>query len=309
MSDDSAAASPRPTGWTGYLAADGFVDDLVTELGAVVSVHERLVFAEGPPRPAAWAQNVWFDPVRIPIASIGDGAKALRALQRNWALYSLGHHRRAKLIEAKLPSFKPKPIAFPSPLPAAPLGSWTLLDPTTIIASARCASPFRHGAVEFVENKSVPPNRAYLKLWELFTLLQISPKPGELCVDLGASPGGWSWVLHETGARVIAVDKAPLDPKIATLPRMEFRKESAFGLDPKAIGKIDWLFSDVICYPARLLTLVKRWMDAGVCKRFVCTLKFQGDTDHATALAFAAIPGSKLMHLSVNKHELTWVLL
>lgn len=307
MSDDSAAASPRPTGWTGYLAADGFVDDLVTELGAVVSVHERLVFAEGPPRPAAWAQNIWFDPVQIPIASIGDGAKALRALQRNWALYSLGHHRRAKLIEAKLPSFKPKPISFPSPLPTAPLGSWTLLDPNTIIASARCASPFRHGAVEFIENRSVPPNRAYLKLWELFTLLQISPKQGELCVDLGASPGGWSWVLHETGARVIAVDKAPLDPKIAKLPRMEFRQESAFGLDPKAIGKIDWLFSDVICYPARLLTLVKRWMDAGVCKRFVCTLKFQGDTDHATALAFAAIPGSKLMHLSVNKHELTWV--
>jgi 23S rRNA (cytidine2498-2'-O)-methyltransferase len=307
VSDDSAAASPRPTGWTGYLAADGFVDDLVTELGAVVSVHERLVFAEGPPRPAAWAQNIWFDPVQIPIASIGDGAKALRALQRNWALYSLGHHRRAKLIEAKLPSFKPKPISFPSPLPTAPLGSWTLLDPNTIIASARCASPFRHGAVEFIENRSVPPNRAYLKLWELFTLLQISPKQGELCVDLGASPGGWSWVLHETGARVIAVDKAPLDPKIAKLPRMEFRQESAFGLDPKAIGKIDWLFSDVICYPARLLTLVKRWMDAGVCKRFVCTLKFQGDTDHATALAFAAIPGSKLMHLSVNKHELTWV--
>lgn len=309
MSDDSAAASPRPTGWTGYFAADGFVDDLVTELGPVVSVHERLVFAEGPPRPAAWAQNIWFDPVQIPIASIGDGAKALRALQRNWALYSLGHHRRAKLIEAKLPSFKPKPISFPSPLPAAPLGSWTLLDPNTIVASARCASPFRHGAVEFIENKSIPPNRAYLKLWELFTLLQISPKQGELCVDLGASPGGWSWVLHETGARVIAVDKAPLDPKIARLPRMEFRQESAFGLDPKAIGKIDWLFSDVICYPARLLTLVKRWMDAGTCPRFVCTLKFQGDTDHATALAFAAIPGSKLMHLSVNKHELTWVLL
>jgi 23S rRNA (cytidine2498-2'-O)-methyltransferase len=307
VTESPAAPAPLPTGWTGYLAADGFVDDLVTELGDIVSVHDRLVFAEGPPRAAAWAQNVWRDPVRIPIASIGEGAKALRALQRNWALYAIGHHRRAKLIEEKLPSFKPKPIVFPSPLPKAPLGSWTLLDPNTIIASPLSTSPFRHGEVEFIENKSVPPNRAYLKLWELFTLLQMSPKSGELCVDLGASPGGWSWVLQGTGARVISVDKAPLDPKIAKLPRIDTRQESAFGLDPKTIGPVDWLFSDVICYPSRLLTLVRRWMDAGAAKRFVCTLKFQGKTDHATARAFAAIPGSRLMHLSVNKHELTWV--
>jgi 23S rRNA (cytidine2498-2'-O)-methyltransferase len=41
---------------------------------------------------------------------------------------------------------------------------------------------------------------------------------------------------------------------------------------------------------------------------FLCTLKFQGETDHATARAFAAIPGSQLLHLSCNKHELTWAL-
>jgi 23S rRNA (cytidine2498-2'-O)-methyltransferase len=85
------------------------------------------------------------------------------------------------------------------------------------------------------------------------------------------------------------------------------RKESAFGLDPAAIGPIDWLFSDVICYPQRLLKLVERWMVAGTCSRFACTIKFQGKTDHATARAFAAIPGSRLMHLHHNKHELTWV--
>jgi 23S rRNA (cytidine2498-2'-O)-methyltransferase len=39
----------------------------------------------------------------------------------------------------------------------------------------------------------------------------------------------------------------------------------------------------------------------------VCTLKFQGPTDHETARRFAAIPGSRLMHLHHNKHELTWI--
>jgi 23S rRNA (cytidine2498-2'-O)-methyltransferase len=112
--------------------------------------------------------------------------------------------------------------------------------------------------------------------------------------------------LARLGARVISVDKAPLDPGIAAMPGVEMRQESAFALDPRAFGPIDWLFSDVVCYPARLLRLVERWLDAGACRRFVCTLKFQGATDHETARRFAAIPGSRLLHLHHNKHELTW---
>jgi 23S rRNA (cytidine2498-2'-O)-methyltransferase len=114
-------------------------------------------------------------------------------------------------------------------------------------------------------------------------------------------------VLHETGATVLAVDKAPLDPRIAALPRLEYRKDSAFALDPSAVKPVDWLCSDVVCYPARLLSLVRRWLESGRARRFICTLKFQGETDHETARAFAAIPGSQLMHLFHNKHELTWV--
>ena len=306
-SSSPALPSSTPTGWTGYLAADGYVDELKTELGAIIGEHGRLVFAEGSPRSAAWAQNVWYDPVRIPIQSIGEGARALRALQRNWSLYAFQLHRRAGLIEEKLPPVKPKPQAFPAPPPAAPLGAWTLLDANTIIAAPRCSSPFRHGEVVFQEDRHAPPNRAYLKLWDAFTRIGVRPQQGERCLDLGASPGGWSWVLHETGASVLAVDKAPLDPRIEALPRVEYRRDSAFALDPIAVDPVDWLCSDVVCYPTRLLTLVRRWLDSGRAKRFVCTLKFQGETDHATAREFAAIPGSQLMHLFHNKHELTWV--
>ena len=62
-----------------------------------------------------------------------------------------------------------------------------------------------------------------------------------------------------------------------------------------------------MCYPARLLSLVERWLAAGTCRNFVCTVKFQGETDHATSRRFAAIPGSQLRHLFHNKHELTWI--
>ncbi|HUC66835.1 MAG TPA: SAM-dependent methyltransferase [Stellaceae bacterium] len=302
-----AETSPE-SGLTAYLAPEGYVEDLLAELGPAVSaVLGRLVLAPGPPRPAAWVANLWHEPQRIPITSIGDAAQKLRAIQRNWALYSHAHHRRAALILERLPKVSAKPLVFGTPAPTAPLGSWTLLDADTVLAAPRCSSPFPNGEVSFVEDRAAPPSRAYLKLWELFTLTGEKPRPGELCLDLGSSPGGWTWVLQSLGARVISVDKAPLDPRIAALPGVTMRRESAFALEPKKIGGIDWVFSDVVCYPRRLLALVERWLAAGNCRRFVCTLKFQGPTDHETARRFAAIPGSRLLHLHQNKHELTWI--
>jgi 23S rRNA (cytidine2498-2'-O)-methyltransferase len=295
-------------GTTGYLAPEDFLGELQHELGgAVVETHGRLILAAGPTRPVAWTANVWHEPLRLPIASIGDAAKQLRAIQRNWALYPHRLHRRAALIAEKLPKVSAKPLAFGDPAPTAPLGSWTLLDEHTLLAAPHCSSAFPNGEVHFIEDRLAPPSRAYLKLWEALTLLGERPQPGELCLDLGASPGGWSWVLQGLGAQVVSVDKSPLESRIAALPGIAFRQESAFALDPHSFTKVDWLFSDVVCYPLRLLALVERWLAAEVCRRFVCTVKFQGETDHATAARFAAIPGSKLVHLHHNKHELTWI--
>ena len=293
-----------------YLAPEGFTDDLVRELGdAVVEVHGRLVAARGPRVASAWAANVWNNPARIPIASIGDAANKLRSIQRNWALYPHAHHRRAALIEDRLPKVSAKPLAFGTPQPAAPLGSWTLLAPDLMLASSSCSSAFPNGEVQFIEDRTSSPSRAYLKLWEAFTVTGIKPQPGDTCLDLGSSPGGWTWVLAGLGARVISVDKAPLDPRIAAMPGVEVRRESAFGLDPRSasVPAVDWLCSDVICYPARLLGLVERWIAAGKARRFVCSVKFQGEADFATLDAFKAIPGSRIMHLHHNKHEVTWM--
>jgi 23S rRNA (cytidine2498-2'-O)-methyltransferase len=295
------------TGCTAYLAAKGYVDELAKELSGVERAYGRLLLAPGPPRPAAWAANVWLDPQEIGITSISDAAAKLRAIQRNWAAFAPVLHRRAVLIQEQLPKVSARPLVFGTPAPAAPLGSWTLLDPGTMLAAAHCTSPFANGEVQFVEDRLGPPSRAYLKLWEALTVTGRRPEPGEICLDLGSSPGGWSWALQQMGARVISVDKAPLTPEIARLPGIEHRQQSAFALDPHMVPPVDWLFSDVACYPARLLALVERWLAAGTCRRFVCTVKFQGMTDHAIARRFAAISGAELRHLFHNKHELTWI--
>jgi len=292
---------------TAYLGAEGFVAELERELGVVERRQGRLLIAPDPPQPATWAANVWLDPQPITIASISDAATQLRAIQRNWAVYAPHLYRRAALIQEQLPKVSAKALPFGSPPPSAPLGSWTLLDAWTMLVAPHCTSPFPNGEIRFVEDRSGPPSRAYLKLWEALTLIGQHPKPGETCIDLGASPGGWSWALSKMGAHVISVDKAALASEVARLPGIEYRRESAFAVDPRAVGRIDWLFCDVVCYPPRLLALVERWLAYGACRNFVCTIKFQGETDHDTSRRFAAVPGSMLRHLFHNKHELTWI--
>lgn len=296
------------------LAPEGFEDVLHGELahrGLAFEVLGRLCLLEEIPAPLpAWAQNVWFAPRRIAFGSISQAAKALKAIQRNWAVYSQAHHRRAALIQDQLPPVSARPLPFGAPPPTAPLGSWTLLDEGTLLAAPQCSSAFPHGVVQFEEDRTGPPSRAYLKLWELFTVTGLRPEAGALCLDLGASPGGWSWVLAQLGCRVLAVDRAPLAERVAAMPGVSEHRGSAFGLDPRSSKNEvhpDWIFSDVICYPSKLLEYIRRWLTYGQCRNFVCTLKFQGGTDYETMQGFQAL-GGRLLHLSHNKHELTWIM-
>jgi len=231
----------------------------------------------------------------------------LRSLARNWAHYPLLHHRRSSLIAERLPHVSAKPLAFPAAAPTAPLGAWTLLQPDRLIASAAATSPFPNGEARFVEDREGPPSRAYLKLWEALALARRWPQAGQRCLDLGASPGGWTWALAKLGAAVTAVDKAALDPRVAAMPGVTQRQESAFAIDPAKEVPYDWVVSDIVCYPERLVRLVLSWLAAQPQASYIVTVKFQGGTEMAPLEALRAVPGSTLQHLSHNKHELTWM--
>jgi 23S rRNA (cytidine2498-2'-O)-methyltransferase len=293
-----------------YLASEGNEAVLAEELtrrGVSVSGwHGRLALSPDPPVPAFWPLDCWTAPELVECPSIGAAVTALRDRQRNWSHLPLLHHRRSALIADRLPPVKAAPLHFPAAAPTAPLGAWTLLAPDRLLLSTTKTSPFPNGVARFVENRTGPPSRAYLKLWEACARSGAWPAPNETCLDLGATPGGWTWAIASLGAGVTAIDRAPLDPTVAAMPGVRFRQESAFALDPATEHPVDWLFSDIIAYPSRLLALVRRWIEAGTAARIVCTVKFQDPTDHDAADAFAAIPGGRLLHLSHNKHELTF---
>ena len=291
-----------------YLAAEGLEQPLLEELtraGVTVSVwHGRLALSPDPPYPSVWALDIWTAPREHAIPSVKAAAGLLRAQQRNWSAYAALHHRRTALIEGHLPPVRARALRFPEPAPTSHLGAWTLLDRDRLLASPTKSSPFPLGECRFEEDHIGPPSRAYLKLWEALTRLAEHPGPGDRCIDLGASPGGWTWVLASLGASVRAVDKAPLDPRVAAMPGVEQVIDSAFAMPPEPV---DWLVCDVIAYPMRLFALVERWIAAGAVRRMVCTVKFQGETDHTAADRFAALPNGRLAHLFHNKHELTFL--
>ena len=296
---------------TGYLAPEGFEQDLKTELDlmkiVIISQHERLFLCEGKAQDVVFAQDTWQRVEVLPYNSISNAAELLKSRARRWSHYSLSHHRRGELILDKVPSAKIKKYDFLEEIPKTTIGVFSLLSESEMIVSGETSCPLPFGEINFNEDKVNPPSRAYLKLWELFTLYGYKPEAGMKVIDVGSCPGGWTWVLQTVGASVVSVDKAPLDPRIAALPNIEFKQESAFGLRPQHVGQLNWFFSDIICYPDKLLELVTRWKESGLVDNFACTIKFQKPTDFETLFKFKAIPGSKVVHLSCNKHEVTWI--
>lgn len=293
---------------TAYLGSEEFLDQLRQELKGIIHEHGRLILTDQEPQKTYWAQNIWFEPEVISFNSISEASNHLKAIQRNWACYSLSYHRRASLIQAKLPYISEKPVQFPLEIPKLPMGSWTLLDKNEILFSKRCSSLFSHGEINFQECKDGPPSRAYLKLWEALTMAQKMPTASSKCLEIGASPGGWTFVLANLGAEVLAVDRSELAPHVMKMKGVHFIKGDAFSMTPSKVGAVDWIFSDVACYPEKLLEWVKLWITSGQCKNFICTLKFQGDSGYKVVDDFLKIQGSRITHLKANKHELTWIL-
>ena len=296
---------------TGYLAPLDFEADLKVELTllgiTILETHGRLFLCQGEAQDVVFAQDTWHDLEKVAYTSIGNAAQILRERSNRWSHFSINNHRRAELILEKVPNVSIKRFDFLDPIPNSTIGVFSLLSENLILISKKTNCSLPYGEINFNEDKINPPSRAYLKLWELFTLYKIKPESGMRVLDVGSCPGGWTWVLQQIGCEVVSVDKAPLDPKVAILPRIDFRQESAFGLKPQLIGKLDWFFSDIICYPDKLLELVTRFRDSGLVDNFACTIKFQAPTDFETMFKFKAIPGSKIVHLSCNKHEVTWI--
>jgi len=165
------------------------------------------------------------------------------------------------------------------------------------------------GGVAPVAEDRRPPSRAYRKLEEAFCWMNDQPRAGELCVDLGGAPGGWSYTALKRGARVIAVDRSPLAPELLRAPGLTMVEGNAFTYQPAQ--RSDWLLSDVVCEPPRALALIAQWVERRACRKLVVTVKFKGRDGYGfldglrDALLAAPLAHARIKHLEHNKNEVT----
>ncbi len=160
------------------------------------------------------------------------------------------------------------------------------------------------------------PSRSYLKVEEAYTVLGREPAPGELVVDLGAAPGGWSYSAAKRGARVLALDNGPLKGGALDHPLIEHRRADAYGYRPGPGERADWLFCDLVDDPHHVLrNLIAPWLEQRWCRRFVVILKF-GRVDALALLrevrapdsVFSRLaPGTRVRHLYHDREEFTLV--
>lgn len=170
----------------------------------------------------------------------------------------------------------------------------------------RTIACFPRGEVPIARDPGAP-SRAFAKLVEGEIRLGRTIAEGETCVDLGASPGGWTHHAVGRGARVTAVDRSELRPDLMNHPRVRFQRGDVFRFEPQE--PVDWLVCDVIASPDRVAELLLHWLRMGWCRNFIVTLKLWED---GSAAAIASLQRELpqvavdvgLLRLCANKKEI-----
>ena len=118
---------------------------------------------------------------------------------------------------------------------------------------------------------SSAPSRASMKLAEAFSWLGFAPEKGDVCVDLGAAPGGWTWLLLQRGAKVYAIDRANMDPRLAQNRKLVHVRANAFEYTPEET--VDWLFCDVVWKPLEVAQVLASWGKRSLARFMVANIK------------------------------------
>jgi 23S rRNA (cytidine2498-2'-O)-methyltransferase len=140
----------------------------------------------------------------------------------------------------------------------------------------RFASP-HPGGIPRLRRLTGAPSRSAGKLEEALTEMLDERErerwlqPGMTAVDLGAAPGGWSWVLARRHLRVSAIDNGPLAAQVIDSGLVTHIRADGFTWRP--VKPVDWLVCDMVEQPARVATLIGRWLADGDCRRALFNLK------------------------------------
>ncbi|HSN22196.1 MAG TPA: 23S rRNA (cytidine(2498)-2'-O)-methyltransferase RlmM [Usitatibacter sp.] len=185
------------------------------------------------------------------------------------------------------------------------------------VAAVANSSPWPMGIAR-LRMPSAAPSRSAVKLAE--ALLEFFDDrareklfaPGMTAVDLGASPGGWTWQLVQRHMRVVAVDNGAIDPALLESGLVKHRREDGFHFRPSE--PVDWMVCDMVESPSRIARLAARWVGEGWCQGALFNLKLPmkkrwEEVERCRGLIDEALGGGgyylRMKHLSHDREEVT----
>jgi len=268
-------------------------------------IHPNFFLIEGMHR-FFWVLDLWHGET-LAYVSVSDAAKKLRHINRRWQYAGGSSFRRGQLIAEALKIKANKQWDFPLSAPKVDAAAFTLLNEKELFYTNRpLKSGFAGGKVIFNEDKKGPPSRAYLKLWESLSLTGSRINSKDQVLDLGATPGGWSYVALSAGAKVTMIDRArPSESLFEKFSELEFIQGNGLNPPVELLNRATVILSDMACEPMKLLGEVARWVKLERVRLIIATLKFHGEADLNLIQEFQLI--GQVYHLWHNGHELTLV--
>lgn len=149
------------------------------------------------------------------------------------------------------------------------------------------------------------PSRSTLKLEEALLCL-LTPeeregllRPGMKAVDLGASPGGWTWQLVRRDLLVTAIDNGPMDRALMQSGMVEHLRADGFTYRPR--DAVDWLVCDMVESPIRVAELMAQWLLRGDARQAIFNLKLpmkkrREEVERCLQLVSSTLAGARMRH-------------
>jgi 23S rRNA (cytidine2498-2'-O)-methyltransferase len=144
------------------------------------------------------------------------------------------------------------------------------------LSEIKNSSPFYMGIPRLKFPRSAP-SRSTLKLEEAFFIFlsqkerETFLREGMTAVDLGASPGGWSYQFVRRNIYVTAIDNGPMDKALMQTELVNHIKTDGFTYVPKSSS--DWMVCDIADQPMRIAKLAGKWIQEGWCRHTIFNLK------------------------------------
>jgi 23S rRNA (cytidine2498-2'-O)-methyltransferase len=113
------------------------------------------------------------------------------------------------------------------------------------------------GGIFTIEPPADIASRAYIKMREALAWSRLPIKRGDTVTEIGAAPGGASQALLQKGLKVLGIDPAEMDERVAAHPKFTHIRKRGHEVRRREFRGVRWLTADINVAPHYTLDAVE----------------------------------------------------